>query len=102
MLAVSGGRLILLSTPAGKRGHFYETWLGSGYGWERIELTAAQCPRISPEFLAEERQILGELMYRQEYLCAFEDTEVSAFQTDLIMAALDDSFPPFLQTVPAW
>ena len=26
MLAVSGGRLILLSTPFGKRGHFYETW----------------------------------------------------------------------------
>src|SRR5215210_7477375 len=28
MLAVSGGRLVMLSTPAGKRGVFYEEWSG--------------------------------------------------------------------------
>ena len=30
MLAVSGGRLILMSTPFGKRGHFFEEWSNGG------------------------------------------------------------------------
>jgi phage terminase large subunit-like protein len=37
MLAVSGGRLILMSTPYGKRGHFFEEWTNGGSFWERIE-----------------------------------------------------------------
>jgi len=35
MLAVSGGRLVCLSTPFGKRGFFFEEWENGG-GWERI------------------------------------------------------------------
>src|SRR5215204_4618536 len=46
MLAVSGGALIMLSTPYGKRGVFYEEWT-EGKGWERYEVPAAECPRIS-------------------------------------------------------
>jgi hypothetical protein len=34
MLAVSGGVLMMLSTPFGKRGVFYEEWTG-GECWER-------------------------------------------------------------------
>jgi hypothetical protein len=52
MLAVSGGRLMLLSTPYGRRGIFYEEWTG-GEEWERYEVPASQCPRISEEFLEE-------------------------------------------------
>ena len=54
MLAVSGGSLMMLSTPYGKRGVFYEEWTG-GHGWERYEVPASQCPRISEDFLEEER-----------------------------------------------
>src|SRR5215213_2696148 len=36
MLAVSGGALMMLSTPYGKRGVFYEEWTG-GHGWERYK-----------------------------------------------------------------
>jgi Terminase large subunit, T4likevirus-type, N-terminal len=39
MLAVSGGRLLMLSTPFGKRGVFYEEWTG-GIAWERYTVTA--------------------------------------------------------------
>ena len=45
MLAVSGGALMMLSTPYGKRGVFYEEWT-SGHGWERYEVKADECPRI--------------------------------------------------------
>jgi len=37
MLAVSGGALMMLTTPHGKRGVFYEEWT-SGAGWERYEV----------------------------------------------------------------
>ena len=55
MLAVSNGRLILMSTPFGKRGHFFDAWEHGGETWQRFKITAYECPRISPEFLAEEK-----------------------------------------------
>src|SRR5215469_3516210 len=44
MLATSGGRLIMLSTPFGKRGVFYEAWHGSD-SWHRVKIAATDCPR---------------------------------------------------------
>jgi hypothetical protein len=75
MLAVSGGRLLCLSTPYGKRGFFYDAWAHGGPEWMRVEVPAAQVPRIAPEFLKEERRNLGESWYRQEYCCSFEVLE---------------------------
>jgi len=71
MLAVSGGRLIGLSTPFGKRGWYFDTWTNGGAGWQRVKVTAHDCPRIAPAFLAEERAALGDFWYRQEYECEF-------------------------------
>jgi hypothetical protein len=100
MLAVSRGRLVCLSTPFGKRGFFFETWHGSE-PWERVRITADQCPRIAKEFLAEERQALGERWYRQEYECSFEDTIDQLFSYDDVMAAMaDDLQPLFVEARP--
>lgn len=79
MLAVSGGRLILMSTPFGKRGHFWKEWQGEEF--EKIKITAYDCPRISKEFLEKERQALGEFYFRQEYLCEFLDLEGLVFKS---------------------
>jgi phage terminase large subunit-like protein len=73
MLAVSGGALMMLTTPYGKRGIFYEEWT-SGHGWERYEVPASECPRIPASFLEEEREALPSWVYRQEYGCSFEET----------------------------
>src|SRR5262249_53546510 len=70
MLAVSNGQVVCLSTPYGQRGFFYAEWHSDG-PWERIRITAADCPRISKEFLAEEQRALGESWFAQEYLCSF-------------------------------
>lgn len=94
MLAVSQGRLVLLSTPLGKRGAFYEQWDAPGGPWERVRVTAEDCPRIAPEFLAEQRQTLGERWFRQEYLCSFEETVDQVFATDAILAAFDSEEAP--------
>jgi hypothetical protein len=75
MLAVSGGRLICLSTPFGKRGFFYQAWAHGGDDWHRIEVPAERVPRITAGLLAEERRTLGALYFRQEYGCSFEALE---------------------------
>ncbi|MBI3977166.1 MAG: hypothetical protein HY331_03165 [Chloroflexi bacterium] len=94
MLAVSGGRLILMSTPFGKRGHFYQEWTEGGPAWERVRVKAADCPRISAAFLAEERVSLGDLWFRQEYGCEFLDTTNQVFAHDLVMSALSADVKP--------
>ncbi len=90
MLAVSGGRLIGLSTPFGKRGWFFETWENGGSNWRRTQVTAYDCPRISREFLDEERAAMGSWWYRQEYECEFVDTVDSVFTYDEVQSAVDD------------
>jgi hypothetical protein len=93
MLAVSGGRLMMLSTPFGKRGAFYEEWTGA-QGWERYTVTAEECPRIPREFLTEEREALGRWWYAQEYECCFMEAVDSLFSAELIEAALSDEVTP--------
>src|SRR5215204_1710143 len=97
MLAVSGGALMMLTTPYGKRGVFYEAWSG-GEGWERYEVSASRCPRISEEFLEEERASLPPFIFRQEYQCSFEETEDQVFVTDMIDRAVTDEVKPLFGT----
>jgi hypothetical protein len=100
MLAVSGGGLVGLSTPFGKRGWFYSEWTGTA-PWRRVTITASECPRIPAEFLAEERAALGERWYRQEYECSFEETVDAVFAEADILAAVGADLLPLYPTVPA-
>ncbi len=93
MLAVSGGRLMMLSTPFGRRGVFYEEW-ENGEGWERYEVTAAECPRIPSSFLQEERSALGPWWYAQEYECRFMDVNDQVFPTEAIDRAMSAEVKP--------
>jgi len=93
MLATTQGRFVALSTPYGKRGWFYEAW-AHGEGWHRTKVTAHDCPRIDPEWLAEERRLVGDWQFRQEYLCEFVDTDEQFFSSELIEAALTDEVQP--------
>ncbi len=94
MLAVSGGKLVCLTTPFGRRGWFHDAWHSTEH-WERVRITAEQCPRIAAAFLEEERQALGERWFRQEYLCSFEDLVDAVFRSEDIMAARADDILPF-------
>ncbi|MBA2712611.1 MAG: hypothetical protein H0U55_03530 [Rubrobacteraceae bacterium] len=94
MIAVSGGRLMLLSTPYGKRGVFYEEWSG-GQEWERYEVPASQCPRIPPAFLEAERRSMPEWWYAQEYGCEFRETEDQLFTHEMIEGARDNAIEEY-------
>jgi hypothetical protein len=100
MLAVSKGRMMALSTAFGRRGWFFEAWQGSG-PWQRVKVTADQCARIEADFLAEEREALGERWYRQEYFCSFEDVVGALFSHDDINAALRSTAQPLFPEGPS-
>lgn len=97
MLAVSSGRLIALSTPWGCRGWWYEAWRSSE-PWRRWEIPASKCPRISPEFLAEEQRTMGQAWYNQEYFCKFEDLSGSMFRS----SDIESMFAYGDEEVPVW
>lgn len=93
MLAVSAGRVILLSSPFGKRGFFHEEWANGGSSWQRYEVPATMIPRIPAEFLEEERRALGPF-FAGEYMCQFLDNQFSVFSYESVMTALSDDVQP--------
>lgn len=92
MVAVSGGRIIAMSTPWGRRGWFFEEWRGRQgvRPWLRIKVPATDCSRISPKFLEEERRTMGDWWFRQEYMCEFLDAESQPFRTQDIEAMFEE------------
>ena len=95
MLAVSGGRIILLSTPRGKRGFFFDVW-SEGDGWNRTRITARECPRISPEWLSKEKESMPDFWFRQEFECQFVESVDSVFSFDEVQSTLSDTLEPFV------
>jgi hypothetical protein len=94
MLAISQGRMICLSTPRGKRGWFFTVWNDLHADWDRVKVTAEDCPRISREFLEEQMQSLGDRWLRQEFFCSFEETVDQIFSTESVLAAFDSHENP--------
>ena len=94
MLAVSAGDLMLISTPQGKRGFFYDIWKGKGKTWKKYKVTADKTDHISKEFLKEERESMPERWYQQEYFCEFIDIEGMTFNTDLVDKMFSDNVKP--------
>jgi hypothetical protein len=92
-LAVGHGSLILLSSPFGRRGFFWRVW-SEAQNWLKIEVTAAQCPRLSPAFLADELRELGPRWYAQEYEAAFIEEIGQLFSDEAIDAAFREDIAP--------
>ena len=89
MLAVSGRRLALLSTPFGNKGFFADSWR-ERQCWHAIEVPATACPRISPAFLAEMEAKMGWYWFQQEFMCALLDSETAAFRREDIDRAFSE------------
>ena len=89
MLAVSNGRHILMSTPFGKQNHFFKIWDQERDMWQWFEVPAEQCPRITKEFLEEERRTNP--WFEQEYHCVFMESEGAIFSSDLFRSLANPS-----------
>ncbi len=95
MLAVSGGKIILLSTPRGKRGFFHDIWTNGGDDWNRTRITASECPRIAREWLLKEKEAMPDFWFRQEFECQFVESVDSVFSFDEVQSTLSDTLEPF-------
>jgi hypothetical protein len=96
MLAASqGGRLILLSTPRGRRGFFWRAWNGEdGEDWLRKEVKATEVSRISPEFLEKEKLSMGIRKFLREYMCVFTSADEARFNEEDVLAIRSDEVQP--------
>lgn len=95
MLATSNGKLMLLSTPYGRRGHFFEAWTSDpADSWTRVQIDAYQCSRISNEFLEEQRLKMSDWQFKQEFLCEFGDTIDGVFSYETITNAFTADIKP--------
>ena len=87
MLAVSKkkrglGWDILLSTPYGKGGYFYNSCGDDDY--REWHISSELCPRIPRDYLTKERNRMSKVEYAQEYLGEFVDEYNQFFPTKLI------------------
>jgi len=96
MLAVSNGRHILMSTPFGKRGHFFKIWDQERDIWQWFEIPAEQCPRITKDFLEEEKRTNP--WFEQEYHCKFMDTMDQVFSNYTINKLFDSDIKPLWES----
>lgn len=92
MLAVSNGRHILMSTPFGMRGHFYHIWNEQRDICEWYEIPAEMCPRITKEFLEEEKRTNA--WFEQEYHCVFMENNDGVFTAAEVAGMLSSDVEP--------
>src|SRR5260370_33766653 len=85
-----------MSTPFGTRGFYWEQWrhiiegkMSILFGgeqdlsrWKYFEVPAESCPRITQEFLEEEKMTMGTRWFEQEYHCKFLDAQTAAFRRE--------------------
>jgi hypothetical protein len=88
-IAVGNGDLWMMSTPFGKQGFFYNTWAHGGDHWLRVSVPVTENPRISSEFLEEQRRDMG-MSFEQDYMCEFMDFGSGAFDRSVVERALDE------------
>ncbi len=83
VLAVSGGRLIALSTPFGSRGWWWQAYRDRVLeNWEYHEIPVTQCPRADLDKVAAQRREYGDWWYQQEYLCQFKEASGALFREE--------------------
>ncbi len=93
MLLTTNGRLWLLSSPNGKRGHFYELWSSDDTAWHRERITVYDSPRISEASAHKLQRQIGPHRFRQECLCIFTEAETAYFSDATIERAFSHDVP---------
>lgn len=85
-LAITRGKIWLLSTPFGRQGYFYERFNDDSY--TKFHVSSESCPRADHEFLAREKASKTKMVYAQEYLGEFVDELRQFFPTDILEKVL--------------
>jgi hypothetical protein len=82
MLSTTDGSMIMISTPYDKSHFFYRAF--NSPRWSKYQFKTEDNPLVKKEFLLEQREEVGELQFRQEYLAEFVDDEKTYFSMALL------------------
>ncbi len=88
MISTTNGYAWLLSTPWDKGHIFYKCFTSPE--WSVHHLPSSSNPLIKPEFLEEQRKLIGEERFRMEYLAEFVDDTKSYFPMALLRTCVED------------
>jgi phage FluMu gp28-like protein len=91
MISTTNGSCWMLSTPYDREHVFYKAFNDST--WSVYHLPSSVNPLISKEFLEEQKRLIGEASYRQEYEAQFVDDVNAYFPMTLIRCCLDPELP---------
>jgi tRNA(Met) C34 N-acetyltransferase TmcA len=84
MLLVSGGRIVMLSTPWGYDNFYSDVWHNNDNDWHKVKITADACPRITKEAIAIQRENMLSWQIDQELYCSFESSQLSLLSESAI------------------
>lgn len=88
-LVATGGRSIVQSTPAGRRGWFFESWDAPDLPrWTRLRVRTAEVANVSADFLERQRRELGPVAYAMEYDASFQESGAGMFTEDKLRALI--------------
>lgn len=86
MIAVTHGNIILLSTPHGKEGFYFDCFQDKKF--TSFHVSSEECPRMDLNWLKREKERMTKVQYAQEYLGEFIDELRQFFPTELIKKCL--------------
>jgi len=100
-LASTNGDLILISTPFGRRGRFYEAFKTDS-GFQTLHVRSSQCPLITGNYLREEKKGMTRDEYMQQYNGEFIAEADNFFKKELILSCIGEFEEGQLENCPKY
>jgi phage FluMu gp28-like protein len=86
MLAVTDGDFIIISTPYGKQGFFWNKWSKEN-NWFTKQVPSWENPKIGANYIEEQREQLTSIQFKQEVRGEFDSNENSFLDESLLVSA---------------
>jgi hypothetical protein len=90
LVAATGGRVIVQSTPGSPVGFFYELATNVPADWDSLVVRSDEASVIAPEFLERERREMAPELYAQEYEAEFGTGGGGLFTMDALRALVQE------------
>ena len=91
-LALADGSIVLSSSPGPCSGTMFSAW--NSPHWHKVRVRAAECHRISPEFLESQRELLTPEAYNREYEALFVESGGKLISAESLAACIDSDPNP--------
>jgi len=100
LVAATGGRIIVLSTPAGRAGWFHDLWQAEPPAWTTIKVRTADVPTVTAAYLESAKATLGPWAYAMEFEAEFGSGGASIFDEQRLWGLVTDKVPPLFGSEP--